>query len=138
MGHTIGMKISEGKAHHSCSRKWHDILWLDQNHIYNFHSPDRDDYRCEECNISFTQKYSVKKHIDAVHKQIRPYQCPNCEKSFSRKLSLKRHTDAIHPKLCGEEKWRKDWYYLCNKLQHSSKFFFEMKLRLIESIFDIS
>lgn len=61
----------------------------------------------EECNIcgkSLYDKHSLKKHVDAVHFNIKRFQCQVCQRRFSVKNDLKNHVIAVHEqaKVCFE------------------------------------
>jgi len=56
-------------------------------------------HKCEYCDKSFTRKGDLKKHVDAVHKNLKPNKCEICDTSFSHKGHLKRHVDAVHKNL---------------------------------------
>ncbi|BHF70959.1 hypothetical protein SprV_0401401200 [Sparganum proliferum] len=53
-------------------------------------------FQCPDCLKSFSRNSDLQKHIDAVHKGLRPYKCSICQKLFSQKSSLKRHVEAVH------------------------------------------
>ena len=38
----------------------------------------------------------MKRHIDCVHRKLKPHACQLCELAFSRKDKLKRHISNIH------------------------------------------
>ena len=40
--------------------------------------------------------YSLKLHIDRVHKKLRPYLCSDCGKSFPTQVVLRLHRDRAH------------------------------------------
>ncbi len=56
-------------------------------------------FQCTLCSESFAQKCYIKRHIDAVHRNLKPFPCTICDKSFSQKTHLITHIDAIHLKL---------------------------------------
>ena len=39
-------------------------------------------FKCPECQYKTTRKDSVKSHIKAVHRKLRPWKCPNCDKGW--------------------------------------------------------
>ncbi|BHF70830.1 hypothetical protein SprV_0401388300 [Sparganum proliferum] len=53
-------------------------------------------FQCPDCLKSFSRNSDLQKHIDAVHKGLRPYKCSTCQMLFSQKSSLKRHVEAVH------------------------------------------
>ena len=56
----------------------------------------KENFQCQLCGESLASQGSLKNHIDAVHKQIKPFQYEECSKFFSQKISLYRHQGAIH------------------------------------------
>lgn len=54
---------------------------------------------CEICGRSFGRKYDLKKHVEAVHLQLRPYECKTCGKRFGHKGTFNNHVRAVHLKL---------------------------------------
>ena len=48
-------------------------------------------YECDQCKISFSQKYNMQKHVDVVHLKMRPFICDQCKKTFSEKRCLNQH-----------------------------------------------
>ena len=52
--------------------------------------------KCISCDKVFTTKRSMKRHMKAVHEDIKPYKCDLCDKSYARK----QHKD-LHAKTCG-------------------------------------
>ena len=46
---------------------------------------------CDICDKRFTQKYTLKRHVDNVHRKLKESTCGPCKLQFSRKHSLKRH-----------------------------------------------
>lgn len=80
--------------------KYHRELHLD---------PDkRTKFDCDQCDMSFILKTSLARHIEAVHKKIKPYTCSECDKSFSYKHVLNKHIQShVNPndrqKFCCKE-----------------------------------
>ena len=52
-------------------------------------------FKCMICDVSFSQKYTMKKHIAAVHEGNKPYKCDTCDASFAEKLKLTRHIRSL-------------------------------------------
>merc|ERR1711974_224260 len=48
------------------------------------------------CGKTFAKNDSLRRHIEAEHKGIKPHACSLCEKSYSRKDYLDRHIKATH------------------------------------------
>lgn len=49
------------------------------------------DYTCHICSNDFKSLYSLKSHIDIVHKKIASFECEVCNKNYPRRSNLKRH-----------------------------------------------
>ena len=65
-----------------------------------FKNKNQDEFICNYCEaLSFSKKVDLKKHVDAVHKNLKPNKCEICDTSFSHKGHLKRHVDAVHKNL---------------------------------------
>ena len=56
-------------------------------------------YECTQCGKNFGRKIELKKHISMVHQKLKPYQCPLCNKSFGSKMHLQVHQNGVHEKL---------------------------------------
>ncbi|CAG8543236.1 15378_t:CDS:1 [Racocetra fulgida] len=64
-----------------------------QSHLKT-HDTDRvKPYACtyESCNLRFTRKHDLKRHINGIHNEQKEFLCPHCNKNFSRKDAWKRH-----------------------------------------------
>ena len=59
-------------------------------------------------------KVDLKKHILAVHENVRDYQCDICKKAFPLKGDLNKHVQTVHEKIQAFQ------CQLCNHA-HSSK-----------------
>ena len=64
------------------------------------------------CSMQFTKVQSVKKHISAVHKKLKPHICEQCGRSFAERQHLKTHL-RVHT---GETPFE------CDKCQKKFKF----------------
>ena len=51
---------------------------------------------CSICAKSFSTKYNLKNHIEAIHEGKKPHKCPICDKSTAEKGSLKKHIELVH------------------------------------------
>jgi len=55
-------------------------------------------YPCEVCNMSFSQKWLLKRHWK-THTGDKPYKCSICLRSFSLRDSCTRHLKTVHKEL---------------------------------------
>ena len=55
-----------------------------------------EDFKCNDCNAAFSQKRSLNRHTEAVHKGKKQFECAICDASFSRKETLNRHNNSVH------------------------------------------
>ena len=55
-------------------------------------------FKCELCDQTFKRKRSIKKHIQAIHDQIKPYQCHICGYANARRMSMTLHFAKYHEK----------------------------------------
>ena len=55
-------------------------------------------YPCVICPLRFLRSHHLSRHINAVHKKLKPHKChyDGCNQAFPRKESLKRHIDNVH------------------------------------------
>ena len=51
---------------------------------------------CSICQVSFSIKSSLKRHIEAVHEGTKAHKCSICDYTSSYKDKLKRHIEAVH------------------------------------------
>ena len=69
---------------------------------------DKVKYPCDKCGKQFSQKSSLKRHIQSLHERVK-YSCDNCNKEFTLKDALKKHIQSIHERIkhscleCGKE-----------------------------------
>ncbi len=50
------------------------------------------------CGKAFSKLDSLRRHVNELHKSIRPYACSQCEKSYGRRDYLDRHTRTHNKK----------------------------------------
>jgi uncharacterized Zn-finger protein len=56
-------------------------------------------FDCLECDYKATEKGSLIRHIDTVHRGIRKFKCTQCVRSFTRSDSLTTHIQSVHNKI---------------------------------------
>uniref|UniRef100_A0A3B5R7E0 C2H2-type domain-containing protein n=1 Tax=Xiphophorus maculatus TaxID=8083 RepID=A0A3B5R7E0_XIPMA len=56
----------------------------------NIHSAEQS-FLCPQCGNTFTQKETLKLHLERVHGRLQPYGCQDCGKRFSKRSNLKVH-----------------------------------------------
>ena len=54
-------------------------------------------YKCEDCDITYKTKKSLREHIKIKHSAIESLECSKCNKHFLNKLSLNKHLYRVHP-----------------------------------------
>nr|XP_036675694.1 zinc finger protein weckle-like [Drosophila suzukii] len=71
------------------------------NAHYRSHLPaiTKSDNSCPHCDKRLTTPGTLKRHIEGVHKQIKPYVCDICGKSFNYVTGLKDHK-VVHTEEC--------------------------------------
>ena len=66
---------------------------------------------CEICGHDFASPASKRRHVLAIHENIRPFECQICGKTFTRNELLRGHQQRVHfdgkivPKVKKEEKF---------------------------------
>ena len=53
-------------------------------------------YACLKCAYETPRRQCLAKHIDAVHRGLRPYVCPVCGKRCSQSSQLNKHVRLVH------------------------------------------
>ena len=54
-------------------------------------------YRCSTCQITYIEKYAMKRHIKCHTKQIeKQFCCTSCEQKFRTKKQLSSHKEIVH------------------------------------------
>ena len=53
-------------------------------------------FPCSDCGRVFNRQSNLKRHINAVHKEIKNFECNQCEKSYYELFALKNHMKTIH------------------------------------------
>lgn len=52
--------------------------------------------QCYVCNKTFANAGNVTKHVNSVHKKLRPYACGLCGMAFGFPDGLERHVEYVH------------------------------------------
>ncbi|CAB0043832.1 unnamed protein product, partial [Trichogramma brassicae] len=76
-------------------RRCNNYLCILRKHQKIVHE-GREDYECEVCQRTFTQKDNLIRHERTVHEGRRDYECDVCKKKFTRSTSLSIHQKRIH------------------------------------------
>ena len=53
-------------------------------------------YHCIKCSYETTQREHFRRHVDAVHSNLRPFLCDVCGQRFKRHDALLHHTQVLH------------------------------------------
>ena len=56
-------------------------------------------FKCLKCDMKFSQKIILQRHIKAIHDKIKDIECPKCDMKFTDKNNLHNHIKAIHDKI---------------------------------------
>ena len=100
-----------------CGTKYSDYRSL-ESHIKT-HDPDLS--KCDHCQMTFTQKDSLRSHI-AIHYHDGPaHKCTLCQKSFRTAKYLKNHTKQVHTK---------DRPFICDKCGFRAISKYELKIHM--------
>ena len=64
-------------------------------------NPETNRYDCpiEGCSKSYSTRGNLKRHINGVHRNLRPFECDICGESFQQQTNLDDHIAAIHEDL---------------------------------------
>ena len=63
--------------------------------IYQTNANEKNRYKCDECDKSFSRKAGLNIHIKCVHENVR-HNCDKCDKSFTWKSALNTHIQIVH------------------------------------------
>ena len=53
-------------------------------------------FDCDQCEVQFTRKDNLKKHIRFAHEGIADFSCPVCKKGFMHKRDFTVHCENVH------------------------------------------
>ena len=67
-------------------------------HIQTVHEGKKS-YKCEICGAAFGQNQHLDKHVLSIHEKKKPFKCEICEINFAEKNTLKKHILAVHEKI---------------------------------------
>ena len=76
-----------------------DTLFENISNSYEVTQSFKQEYKCDQCQKSFAQGSTLKRHINFVHEKLKKYKCEQCSKPFSLRQTLKFHVDVVHEKL---------------------------------------
>ena len=91
------LKHQDGKYKCCMYCDYRNLIWNNLKYHIDATHPDHGEKKhlCDLCGKGFS-RFSLKKHIEAVHGGLKNFQCNYCEKSFSQLGNLKRHIQSIH------------------------------------------
>ncbi len=69
-----------------------------RNHVNAVHKKMKP-HKCQICAVTFSRISSLKSHVDAIHNNLRPFECKICSKALTTNRSLKQHVEAVHEKM---------------------------------------
>ena len=82
-----------------CCQKFKRVEHM-QRHVKDLHSfTNREKWKCEQCEKSYTLERNLKLHINRVHAKFpffSTFNCNQCGKSFKLKGNLTRHQQEQH------------------------------------------
>ena len=55
-------------------------------------------YKCNICDVKFTENGSLKRHLVSVHGWKLPFYCNICDAKFVNRSNLKMHISSVHEK----------------------------------------
>ena len=67
-------------------------------HVKNVHTENKEEFKCEICNLNYSSKRVLKEHIELIHEMDNPNKCSICETktSFTNKGRLTEHIRTVH------------------------------------------
>ena len=85
---------NHNKKHKKCCNSNFASLSELRQHEERVHLKKR--FSCDECDLTFTMRDSLKRHKNVVHYNIRPHVCSDCPYAGSTKTELKSHRMYRH------------------------------------------
>ncbi|KAK2744840.1 hypothetical protein FQN57_004164 [Myotisia sp. PD_48] len=90
-----GCRLVDGKYECEKCKKLFTRLSNCKSHM-KIHDPDRKyPHQCTmgQCKKNFSRKTDLTRHVDSVHKKLRPFACELCDHRFARQDTLRRHRE---------------------------------------------
>ena len=66
-------------------------LWLHNKKVH-----EKVSFECQYCAKVFKEKGDLKKHVNAVHLNMKNFKCDECDQSFGQKGNLETHIRTVH------------------------------------------
>ena len=79
---------------------------LTENFGENITVEESKQFKCEDCNKSYTALNTLRKHVQSVHEGLK-HHCEVCKKSFKYLSNLKKHIKEVHEKVKRVKKLQK-------------------------------
>jgi KRAB domain-containing zinc finger protein len=90
-----------GQDFEGCSCLKCDIVFSNRvnlrKHIRRVHEPI-EMHQCKLCDLKVTTERSLKKHILTIHEGKSPFECKQCDAKYRTRATLYKHTREIHGK----------------------------------------
>ena len=90
-----------GQDFEGCSCRKCDIVFSNRTnlrrHIQRVHEPIKM-HQCKFCDLKVTTERSLKKHILTIHEGKRPFECKHCDVKYKTWTTLNKHIREIHDK----------------------------------------
>jgi len=110
LGSALTLRIHRRQLHEhtsqqtcdGCGRQFARLALL-ISHLTTTHPhllPDKYRHRlaiCKECNLTFSRRTSLKRHLEVRHGGLPKYSCPVCSRRFRSQRYVRRHLRAHHP-----------------------------------------
>ena len=76
------------------SKKEYTTMSILNQHVKRY--DEKNQFHCEVCGHSSSNKRSGKRHFEAVHEGKKPFTCEICSKSFFDKVNMRTHITSVH------------------------------------------